>query len=230
MNLNEYIDHTKLGQTSPREDYANLVREAKTHSFFSVCIPPHMVTTVKNELQNTNVKICSVAGFPNGYNTIQNKKNEIEELFQLGCDEVDVVLNTSNVKSENWNLVEEEFKTFSNFSKNKSLKVIIESGLLTKSEVVKICEIANTRPVTFLKTSTGFATKSASIEAVTTMREHLNKDIKIKASGGIRTREQAENFIKAGADRLGCSASVSIVTTKTNNEGTTDGNISSSSY
>ena len=162
--------------------------------------------------------------------TIQNKKNEIEELFELGCDEVDVVLNTSNVKSENWDLVEEEFKIFSTVSKNKTLKVIIESGLLTKTEVVKICEIANKLPVTFLKTSTGFATKSASLEAVTTMREHLNKDIKIKASGGIRTREQAEAFINAGANRLGCSAGVSIVTTKINNEGTSDGNISSSSY
>jgi deoxyribose-phosphate aldolase len=226
INLNKYIDHTKLNQTASETEYNKLIEEAKDYSFFSVCVPPHMASYVKEKLKGSDVKVCSVAGFPNGYNTIKNKKNEIDELFEIGCDEVDVVLNTSNVKSKNWKAVEEEFKIFSKISKEKSLKVIIESGLLTKSEVIKICEITNNFPVTFLKTSTGFAPKSASLEAVTIMREYLNKEIKIKASGGIRTREQAEAFIKAGADRLGCSAGVTIVST----EGIQDGNISPSAY
>jgi len=226
MDLNNYIDHTKLNQAAPVAEYENLFNEALEHSFFSVCVPPHIAALAKNKLQDSNVKVCSVAGFPNGYNTVKNKEREIEELFELGCDEVDVVLNTSNVKSNNWSAVQDEFKTFSKISKKKILKVIIESGLLTKSEVIKICEITNDNPVSFLKTSTGFAPKSASLEAVTIMREHLNKEIKIKASGGIRTREQAEAFINAGANRLGCSASVTIVSI----EGAKDGNISHSAY
>jgi len=213
-SINKYIDHTKLSQTAPIDEYNKLINDAKKYSFYSVCLPPHMVFYAKEQLENSDVKICSVAGFPNGYNTINSKKSEIEELFELGCDEVDVVLNTSHVKSENWKSVEKEFKVFSEISKSKTLKVIIESGLLTKSEVIRLCELTNKMPVSFLKTSTGFAAKSASIEAVTTMREYLNQDIKIKASGGIRTREQAEAFILAGADRLGCSASVAIVSTE----------------
>jgi len=211
MNLSKYIDHTLLKNTAKELDFSELFEEAKKHNFFSVCIPPHIVKKAKKELQNTDVKICSVAGFPNGYNTIKNKKNEIEELFQLGCDEVDVVLNINNVKSKDWDKVTNELKVFSKCSKEQTLKVIIESGILTKKEIIRICEITNNYPVTFLKTSTGFAKKSASIEAVQTMREHLDASIYIKASGGIKNNKQAMDYIHAGATRLGCSASVTIV-------------------
>lgn len=228
--INKYIDHTKLSQTATKSDYKKIVDEALEHSFFSVCVPPHIVPTAKKKLKTSAVKVCSVAGFPNGYNTLKNKISEIEELYEIGCDEVDVVLNISNVKSDDWEAVEGEIKAFSDVSKDKILKIIIESGLLTKSELIKICDITNKHPVSFLKTSTGFATKSASIEAVVTMREHLNKNIKIKASGGIRTSEQARGFIEAGADRLGCSASVSIISSNAQSKGNKNGNISSTSY
>lgn len=211
MELSQYIDHTLLKNTAEDHDFQKLFQEAEQYSFFSVCIPPHITISAKKTLQKTNVKICSVAGFPNGYNTIKNKKNEINELFSLGCDEVDVVLNINNVKNKNWDKVTDELIAFSKISKDQSLKVIIESGILTEKEIIKICEITNKYPVTFLKTSTGFAKTNATISAVKTMRAHLNKSILIKASGGIKNQKHAIDFIEAGADRLGCSASINIV-------------------
>ncbi len=211
MNINTFIDHTLLKNTAKLSDFEGLFHDASEHEFFSVCVPPHIVPFAKNTLMNTNVKICSVAGFPLGYNTLDSKEAEIVELFSLGCDEVDVVLNISNVKNEDWDSVDEEFKIFSEISKNKTLKVIIESGILTDLEVEKICEIANTNPVSFLKTSTGFAEKSASFKAVKLMRGKLDKNIKIKASGGIKNFDDAKKYIELGADRLGCSGSVEIL-------------------
>jgi deoxyribose-phosphate aldolase len=211
MELNKFIDHTLLKNTATEEDFERLFTEASDNSFFSVCVPPHIVPFAKNTLAETNVQICSVASFPLGYSTIENKETEIIELFTNGCDEVDVVLNISNVKNKDWESVEEEFQIFSEISINRTLKVIIESGILTDEEIVKICEIANNHPVTFLKTSTGFAEKSASLEAVKLIREHTNKEILIKASGGVKNTAQAIEFVEAGADRLGCSASVAIV-------------------
>jgi len=230
MKLSKYIDHTKLNPCSTVSEFDQLINEAIEYGFFSVCVPPHIVKHTKEKLSKTQVKVCSVAGFPNGYTTLRNKKHEIEELFEIGCDEVDVVLNIANVKSGSWDLVLEEFTVFSELSKANTLKVIIESGLLTKSEVVKVCEIANEKPVDFLKTSTGFAAKNASVEAVVTMRAHLKSNIKIKASGGIRTKAQAETFIEVGADRLGCSSGVKIINQEDSKEEHENGNISSSSY
>lgn len=212
MNLNTFIDHTLLKNTATQAEFDQIINEAIEYSFFSVCIPPHMVVYTQKRLKDSSVKTCSVAGFPLGYNTIEDKKTEIEHLYSIGCDEVDVVLNISNVKNKDWAAVEKEFDVFSSFSKNNSLKVIIESGILTTEEIVKICEIASNKPVTFLKTSTGFAEKSASIEAVQTIRANTPKEIFIKASGGIKNQEQALAFVKAGANRLGCSASINIVT------------------
>lgn len=211
MKINKFIDHTLLKNTATEEDFENLFTEASDHSFYSVCVPPHIVPFAKNTLAETSVQICSVAGFPLGYSTLENKETEIIELFASGCSEVDVVLNISNVKNKDWESVEDEFKIFSEISINRTLKVIIESGILTNEEIIKICEIANNHPVTFLKTSTGFAEKSASIDAVKLIREHAHKKILIKASGGIKNTEQAIQFIEAGADRLGCSASIAIV-------------------
>lgn len=211
-NLSKYIDHTLLKNTATRAQFDKLMAEANEHAFFSVCIPPHMVAYAKAKLIDSDVKICSVAGFPLGYNTIEDKKDEIQNLYEIGCDEVDVVLNISNVKEKNWGAVAVEFKAFAEFSKNKTLKVIIESGLLDKTEIMKICEITNKHNVSFLKTSTGFAEVSARLEDVQTIRETANPSILIKASGGIKNQEQALAFIKAGADRLGCSASINIVT------------------
>jgi deoxyribose-phosphate aldolase len=170
-----------------------------------------MVDQAVKSMSGTGVAVCSVAAFPLGYNRLEDKIQEIENLYSQGCDEVDVVLNISYVKNKSWYLVEEEFKAFSKISEQKVLKIIIESGLLTEDEIIKICEIANKHKISFLKTSTGFADVSARLEDVKNMREHLLSEIQIKASGGIKNRSQAVAFIDAGADRLGCSASVKIV-------------------
>ncbi len=211
MNLNTFIDHTLLKNTASQADFNNLITEAMTYEFFSVCIPPHMVKHTHRKLSNSRIKTCSVAGFPFGYNTLENKKNEINHLYSIGCDEVDVVLNISNIQDKNWSLVRDEFQVFSNFSKKKCLKVIIESGILSKDEIIKICEITAKHPVTFLKTSTGFAKTHSTLNAVKIMRTNLPKEILIKASGGIKNQSQALAFIDAGASRLGCSESINII-------------------
>lgn len=211
MEINQYIDHTLLKNTASEEDFYQIYEEAKEHSFFSVCIPPSQVLAAHKILQKTQVKICSVAGFPLGYASLKNKMQEIQELYYLGCEEVDVVLNILNVKQAKWNLVEEEIKAFSVISETKCLKVIIESGILSQDEIIKICEISNKFPVSFLKTSTGFAEKGADLDDVKLIRQHAKPSIKIKASGGVKNQKQALDFIQAGADRLGCSASIAIV-------------------
>ncbi len=214
MKLNSYIDHTLLKNSAVETDFGQLLTEAKDHSFYSVCVPPCWVTVLKKAMVPTSsntVKMCSVSGFSFGYSTLTSKLNEISELFTLGCDEVDVVLNHSALKSSNWNLVENELQEFHNISKSKSLKIIVESGMLNQKELLKLLDLFNKYPSTFIKTSTGFMNKGASIDDVTLMRKHLDSKIKIKASGGIKTKEDALRFIKAGADRLGTSQSISIV-------------------
>lgn len=212
MNINHFIDHTLLKNTAQNKDFEKLIAEAIEYDFAAVCVPPAYVKLCKDLLQGQKPKLCSVAAFAQGYSTLATKKFEIENLYETGCDEVDVVLNINNVKNKAWNKVEKEFKTFAKYhQQNKCIKVIIESGILTQREVSYISEIALANPTTFLKTSTGFAAKSATLEAVTTMKNIVGHNILIKASGGIRTRKQADAFVKAGANRLGCSASVQIV-------------------
>lgn len=212
MKLNSYIDHTLLKNTSTASDFNKLIKEANTHNFFSLCVPPSWVPFCINK----DLTICSVAGFSLGYSLLTTKIKEIENLFDVGCDEVDVVLNFSALKSGNWSLITEELKEFHSISKSKTLKVIVESGMLTQIELEKLCEIFNKYPSTFIKTSTGFMEKGADLDQVKYMRKALDKNIKIKASGGIRDQKTALDFIKAGADRLGTSASVTIVTGEIN--------------
>jgi len=222
MKLNSYIDHTLLKSSARKADFETLLAEAEEHSFYSVCVPPYWVQKLleaesfeQKNTTNNSVKMCSVSGFPFGYSTLKSKINEISELFLLGCDEVDVVLNHSALKSSNWDLVESELQEFHNVSKsllkNKNLKVIVESGMLDQKELIKLLDLFNKYPSTFIKTSSGFMPNGAQIDDVTFMKKHLDSKIKIKASGGIRTKEDALNFIRAGADRLGTSQSISIV-------------------
>jgi deoxyribose-phosphate aldolase len=208
MNLNKYIDHTLLKNTALKSEYDQLIKEAKLHEFFSVCVPPSWVSYCLNN----GVTVCSVAGFSQGYSLLRTKVTEIENLFDEGCDEVDVVLNISALKSGDWSIVSEELKAFHDISKSKTLKVIVESGMQTQDELLRLCDIFNDYPSTFIKTSTGFMEKGAVLEQVKFMRERLDKSILIKASGGIRDQKAALDFIEAGASRLGTSASVSIVT------------------
>ena len=216
-DLEKYIDHTLLKNTAIQPGYDELIAEGIKHSFYSLCVPPSWVDYVKSKTLESDVKVCSVVGFPMGYSELKIKDLEINSLFEAGVDEVDVVLNISKVKSKNWTAIKNELKCFSEWSQQKPIKVIVESGIMSETELLKICELFNKFPCTFIKTSTGFAEAGAKLEDVELLRKNLNPEIKIKASGGIKNYEQACAFIEAGASRLGTSSSVEII-----NKGLTD--------
>ncbi len=213
MNIAAYIDHTVLKQTTTLIDIKNLCEEAKQYNFASVCIPPCFITNAVKCLQQTKIPIATVVGFPWGYNTLASKAAEMEEAIALGATEIDAVVNIAAIKSGNISYVETEIATLSSIAKARQvvLKIIIESGVLTNDEIITCCQIVNEYPVHFLKTSTGFAEKGATVEAVTLFKAHLYNNIKIKASGGIRTRQDALTYINLGVQRLGSSSGVAIV-------------------
>jgi deoxyribose-phosphate aldolase len=218
MKIAQYIDHTLLKPTCTIEEIRQLCEEARTMQFFAVCVPPPLVRNARSFLKDSSVKIATVIGFPFGYSTAKAKIFEVQQALQDGADELDVVINLVALKNKVWSYLEQELKHIVEavHKQDRLLKVIIESGILTNEEIIQCCELYAGLGVDFLKTSTGYAEKGATAEAVQLMRAHLPSDIYIKASGGIRTYEQAMQMIAAGADRLGCSASVAIVTGQTN--------------
>lgn len=213
MNIASYIDHTILKPTTVLADIEKLCKEAEKYQFAAVCVPPLFVKKAKALLTSANIKIATVIGFPFGYAAIESKVAETVLAIVDGADELDMVMNISAVKNNDWGFIANEINSILPIVKNsnKCLKVIIESGLLTDEEIIRCCEIYGVAGVDFVKTSTGYAEKGATIEAVKLMRKHLPNHIKIKASGGIKTYDFAEQLIYAGADRLGCSAGVDIV-------------------
>ncbi len=213
MNIASYIDHTLLKPTTTNDDIKKLCDEAAQYKFAAVCVPPPLVRKARIVLRGSDVKVATVIGFPFGYSIARAKIFEVQQAIQDGADELDVVINLIALKNNAWNYLEQEMEHIVEaIHKNeRQIKVIIESGVLTPEEIIKCCDIYAKLKVDFLKTSTGYAEKGATLEAVQLMREHLPSDIKIKASGGIRTYEFARQLIGAGADRLGCSASVAIV-------------------
>lgn len=213
MRIASYIDHTFLKPTAVAADIKKVCQEAQEYGFFAVCVPPPLVRNAVAMLKESSVRIATVIGFPFGYSVAQAKIAEAQQAIQDGAHELDVVINLVALKSSAWSYLEKEMTQIMQLAKpaGRLVKVIIESGLLTDEEILKCCEIYTKVGVDFLKTSTGYAEKGASIEAVQLMRKHLPSTIKIKASGGIRTYEQAVQYIDAGAERLGCSASVAIV-------------------
>ena len=218
MNIAQYIDHTLLKPATTIHELKKLCEEALTYNFFAVCVPPPLVKNARTALANSSVKTATVIGFPFGYSVARAKLAEAQQAIQDGADELDVVINLVALKNKAWQYLELEMESITEVAhaSNRVVKVIIESGILTDEEIIKCCEIYAKVGVDFLKTSTGYAEKGATLEAVQLMRAHLPSSIKIKASGGIRTYEQAAQYVKAGADRLGCSASVAIVTGATN--------------
>jgi deoxyribose-phosphate aldolase len=215
MNIASYIDHTLLKPTCTIHDIKNLCEEALLHRFYAVCVPPPLVKTAKAQ----GVTTATVIGFPFGYSIARAKLAEAQQAIQDGADELDVVINLVALKNKAWEYLKLEMESIVDIAHEagKKVKVIIESGVLTNEEIVKCCEIYTSLGVDFLKTSTGYAEKSATVEAVQLMRAHLPSTIQIKASGGIRTYEQAVQMVQAGAARLGCSASVAIVNQQNSN-------------
>ncbi len=213
MNIASYIDHTLLKPSILTREVEQLCREAYEYGFAAVCVPPPFVKRSKTILSPTPVKVATVIGFPFGYSIIEAKLAEIVMSIVDGADELDMVINLTALKNADYEYLEREVKLAMEIVRNNSkvLKVIIESGILTQEEIIACCRLYSKAGVHFVKTSTGYAEKGASVEDVQLMRAHLPSNIHVKASGGIRTYEFASQLIKAGADRLGCSAGVAIV-------------------
>ena len=213
MNINSYIDHTILKPTTTLAEVEKICSEAVEYRFAAVCIPPLFVTKAVNLVRDSHVKVATVIGFPFGYSAIEAKVAEIVLAMVDGADELDMVINISAIKNNDWNFIANEINVIMPIVKSKSkiIKVIIESGILTDDEIIKCCDIYGMAGVDYVKTSTGYAEKGASVHAVKLIRSHLADSIKIKASGGIKTYSFAKELIDAGADRIGCSSSVQIV-------------------
>ncbi len=213
MNLAGMIDHTILKPDCTIEDIKTLCEEAITFGFPAVCVPPYFVREAVRLLKDSPVKVATVIGFPYGYSATPAKVEEIKRAIDEGVDELDGVVNICSVKEGKWNFVKNDIESMmlATHSRGKTLKVIIETGLHTQEDILKLCNICGDLKVDYVKTSTGVNAEGASVEIVRFLRENLPSDIKIKASGGIRTIEQAKALIEAGAARIGTSAGVKIV-------------------
>ncbi len=213
MNIAAYIDHTVLKPTTTQADIVKLCTEALENNFAAVCVPPLFVKMSKKMVANSTVKVATVIGFPFGYSAIEAKVAEIILAIIDGADELDVVVNISAIKNNDWQFLANEINTLMPIirKQQKVIKIIIESGILTNAEIIKCCDLYGAAGVDFLKTSTGYAEVGATLEAVVLIRKHLTNSIKIKASGGIKSYTFAKQLIDAGADRLGCSSSLQIV-------------------
>lgn len=212
MNIASYIDHTVLKPTTTITDVEKLCAEAMQYDFAAVCVPPLFVKKAKELTAGSSVKVATVIGFPFGYSAIEAKVAEIILAILDGADELDMVINISAIKNKDWQFLASEINTVMPIIKGKGkiIKVIIESGVLTDEEIITCCDIYGAAGVDFMKTSTGYAEKGATVHAVQLMKAHLASTIKIKASGGIKDYDFALQLINAGADRIGCSSSVKI--------------------
>lgn len=213
MPLAKYIDHTLLKPTATLADIRQLCGEAAEWKFAAVCVPPYYVRDARAILEGTEVRIATVIGFPFGYSHYESKAAEARAAVAEGAQELDMVMNLAAFRSNDPAWLESEVAAVLKAAATGGalVKVIIESGILSEEEIVRCCELYRHYPVAYLKTSTGYAERGASVEAVQLMRRHLPDSIRIKASGGIRTATFAQELVAAGADRLGCSASVAIV-------------------
>ncbi len=210
-NLSKYIDHTLLKADANLEDIKKLCQEAKEYDFFSVCINSSFIKYAKDFLQGSDVKICTVVGFPLGASNSQTKAYEAQTAIKDGANEIDMVINVGLVKSKELDKVKEDIQTVFKACNGTLLKVILETALLNEDELRQVSLICKDIGVDFIKTSTGFSTRGASIEDVKIMKECVGDTVKIKASGGIRDYETALKMIEAGANRLGVSSGVAIV-------------------
>ncbi|HEM3702670.1 TPA: deoxyribose-phosphate aldolase [Streptococcus suis] len=211
MKLNKFIDHTVLKPETTKEQVAKLLEEAKEYDFASVCINPTWVSFAAEGLKGTDVKVCTVIGFPLGANTPAVKAFETKDAIANGADEIDMVINIGALKDKNYDLVLEDIKAVVEASGDKLVKVIIETCLLTDEEKEKACELSKEAGADFVKTSTGFSTGGATVADVALMRKTVGPDMGVKASGGARSYEDAIAFIEAGASRIGASSGVAIM-------------------
>ena len=213
MNIKDVmsrVDHTLLSQTATDEQIKQVCDDARKYGTASVCIPPSYVKLVKDYLAG-DVKVCTVIGFPNGYNTTAVKCAETAEALKDGADEIDMVINITDVKNGKYDGILDEIKKLKAICGEKILKVIVETCLLTDEEKIKMCEIVTLSGADYIKTSTGFAGGGATFEDVALFSKHIGSNVKIKAAGGIKSFDDAERFIELGASRLGTSRLVAIL-------------------
>ncbi|MEY8463008.1 deoxyribose-phosphate aldolase [Streptococcus merionis] len=211
MEINKYIDHTILKPETTKEQVLEIIDQAKEYDFASVCINPTWVSLAAEALAETDVKVCTVIGFPLGANTPAVKAFETEDAIKNGADEIDMVINIGALKSGDLDLVEADIKAVVDASGDKLVKVIIETCLLTDKEKITACELAKAAGADFVKTSTGFSTGGANVHDIGLMRQIVGPDMGVKASGGARSLEDVQNFIEAGANRIGSSSGVAIM-------------------
>jgi deoxyribose-phosphate aldolase len=215
-NIAAMIDHTLLKPEATRQQIESLCQEAIEYKFASVCVNPTWVSTAKELLQGSDVMVCTVIGFPLGATTSETKAFETKNAIDHGADEVDMVINIGALKDHNDELVEKDIRAVVEAAKGKAhTKVIIETSLLNKEEKIRACELSVKAGADFVKTSTGFSTGGATAEDIALMRQTVGPDLGVKASGGVRSTEDVQKMIEAGATRIGASSSIAIVNGQT---------------
>ena len=215
MELNKYIDHTLLKSVATEREIINLCQEAKIYNFYSVCVNSCYTAIAKQSLENSEVKVCSVVGFPLGAMSTEAKVFEAKKAIEDGATEIDMVMNIGFLKSRNYLAVFKDINDVKRAIGNITLKVILEISDLSKNEIVKACEICVDAKADFVKTSTGFSKSGATLTALKIIKKTVKNNTKIKASGGIRTASTALKYIDAGVDRIGASSGVAMMNNQT---------------
>ncbi len=213
LDMLHYVDHTQLKAFASWEDIQSLCEEAIRYQTASVCIPPSYIARV-HEKYGDAVNICTVVGFPLGYSVTEAKAEETKKALEDGANEIDMVINISDVKNGDYDKVEKEIARLKKITGDKILKVIIETCYLTEEEKIAMCKAVTNAGADFIKTSTGFGTGGATLEDVELFKKHIGPEVKIKAAGGVRTVEDLKAFIDAGCSRIGTSSAVKLVTSE----------------
>ena len=206
----KHIDHTQLKAFAKWEDIEKLCDEAVEYQTASVCIPPAYIKRVHDKYQD-KINICTVVGFPLGYSVTSAKVAEVEQALKDGCNEIDMVVNISDVKNGDYDKVEEEIRTLKKACGNHILKVIIETCYLTEDEKIAMCKAVTNAGADYIKTSTGFGTGGATIEDIRLFKEHIGPNEKMKAAGGVKSKDDLIMFLEAGCDRIGTSSAVGLL-------------------
>ncbi len=212
-DLAQLVDHTNLHPDVTRADLERLCDEARRHHFKAVCVNSAQVAFASGLLEGTDVHVGATVGFPLGQTSVATKVFETKDALSRGANEIDYVVNLTEVKAANWDYVRDEMKAIVDACNEAQVtsKVIFENCLLAQDEKIRLCEIASEVKPTFVKTSTGFSTGGATVEDVRLMREHVDPSVKVKAAGGIRRADDLLDMVRAGAERIGCSASIAII-------------------
>ncbi|HHZ03253.1 MAG TPA: deoxyribose-phosphate aldolase [Tissierellia bacterium] len=210
LEIMTHVDHTLLKPFAVWEDIKELCDEAIMYKAASVCIPPNYIKRV-HSVYGKQLNICTVVGFPLGYSVTEAKVEECKQALKDGVNEIDMVINITDVKNKNFDKVLEEIKVIKDTVGEHILKVIVETCYLTEEEKIKMCHIVTDGCADYIKTSTGFGTKGATREDIELFKKHIGPGVKIKASGGIRTLQDMEDYIKAGCSRLGTSSAVKLI-------------------